>query len=251
MNTHRTRKKNLIVSYKNLSDELKELFMERYPDGYKEHIQRFEKPNGDIIFVVPMETDDTVYMIKFDVKIDTTFTDDDSEKDYFDEEVEKAETQFAPLQEAIDKEEEDPTHSEHNVRHGNYDDSMDNGKKKSTQHGSLGDLGAELEEAFSDDMDDNYDDYSDDSPEDGDPDDADDDYEPTDEELMDIDSEIFANAEIPPEELARMDAEEAAAKEKAALENAGTAKRIGRPRKNEAPAPAEPKKKGRPRLKKE
>jgi hypothetical protein len=68
---------------------------------------------------------------------------------------------------------------------------------------------------------------------------------------MDIDSEIFANAEIPPEELARMDAEEAAAKEKAARENAGTAKRIGRPRKNEAPAPAEPKKKGRPRLKKE
>ena len=33
---------------------------------------------------------------------------------------------------------------------------------------------------------------------------GDDDYEPTDEELMDIDSEIFANADIPPEELGRM-----------------------------------------------
>ena len=122
MNTHRTHKKNLIVSYKNLSDQLKELFMERYPEGYKEHIQRFEKPNGETIFVVPMETEDTVYMIKFDVKIDTTYTDDESEKDYFDEEVEKAETQFAPIQEALEKEEEDPTHREREVRHGNTDE---------------------------------------------------------------------------------------------------------------------------------
>ena len=125
MNTRRTHKKNLIVSYKNLSDQLKELFMERYPEGYKEHIQRFEKPNGETIFVVPMETEDTVYMIKFDVKIDTTYTDDESEKDYFDEEVEKAETQFAPIQEALEKEEEDPTHREREVRHGTYDDTME------------------------------------------------------------------------------------------------------------------------------
>jgi hypothetical protein len=56
---------------------------------------------------------------------------------------------------------------------------------------------------------------------------------------MDIDSEIFANAEIPPEELARMEAEKAAAP-----------KKKGRPRKNPLPdttTPATPKKKGRPR----
>lgn len=249
MNTRRTRKKNLIVSYKNLSEQLKELFMERYPDGYKEHIQRFEKPNGEVIFVVPMETDDTVYMIKFDVKIDTTYTDDDSEKDYFDEEVEKAENQFAPLEEALDKEEGDPSHRERTVRHGSYDDSMENGKKRTVEHGSLGALGAELQEAFSDEGDeDEYDEYSDkESDTDGD---DDDDYEPTDEELMDVDSEVFANAEIPPEELARMAAEEAMANEKAAQQAAEEKpKRQGRPRKSaEAPA-AEPKKKGRPRLK--
>ena len=233
MKSRRNHKKNLIVSYKNLPEELKALFKECYPD-----LQRFEKPNGEIIFVVPMETDDTMYMVKFDVKIDTSYTDDDMDKDYYDEEVEKADHEFAPLQEAIDKEEEDPTHKERVVRHGNYDDELDTGKKKSSiAHGSLSALGEELQEAFSDDINDEYNDYNDDDG--GDDDDDYDPDEPTDEELMDIDSEIFANAEIPPEELARMEAEQAAAKPKK-----------GRPRKNPLPAntePAAPQKKGRPR----
>ena len=237
MKPRRNHKKNLIVSYKSLSEELKEMFKERYPEGYNDYLQRFEKPNGDVIFVAPMETEDTVYMVKFDVKIDTTYADDDMDKDFYDEEVEKADSEFAPLQEALDKEEENPSHTERVVRHGNYDDELDTGKKKSPiAHGSLSALGEELQEAFSDDGGDSYDDYNDDK------DDEEEEYdpdEPTDEELMDIDSEIFANAEIPPEELARMEAEKAASKPKK-----------GRPRKNPAPAnaePAAPKKKGRPR----
>lgn len=244
MNTHRTRKKNLIVSYKNLPEKLKEMFMEKYPEGYSEHLQRFEKPNGDVIFVVPMETEDTVYMIKFDVKIDTSYSDDETEKDYFDEEVEKADAQFAPLQEALDKEEENTSHTEREVRHGNYGDEMDSGKKRSHAHGSLGELGAELQEAFSDDVrEEDYDDYSD--KDDNENEIADDDYEPTDEELMDIDNEIYAYAEIPPEEQERMAAEEAATDK---------TKHIGRPRKTDNEASAahdtEPKKKKRPRIKK-
>ncbi|MBQ6068018.1 MAG: hypothetical protein IJK84_00805 [Bacteroidales bacterium] len=240
MKANRNRKKNLIVSYKNLSEELKELFKERYPEGYNDYLQRFEKPNGEVIFVAPMETDDTVYMVKFDVKIDTTYTDDDIDKDYYDEEVEKADQEFAPLQEAIDKEEEDPSHTERVVRHGNYDDELDTGKKKSKiVHGSLSALGEELQEAFSDDGSDSYDEYPD---KDEEEDEEEDFEEPTDEELMDIDSEIFANAEIPPEELARMEAEKAAAE--------AAKPKKGRPRKNAQPAnaePATPKKKGRPR----
>ena len=201
MKSRRNHKKNLIVSYKSLSEELKEVFKEQYPDGYSDFLQRFEKPNGDVIFVAPMETEDTVYMVKFDVKIDTTYADDDMDKDFYDEEVEKADSEFAPLQEALDKEEENPSHTERVVRHGNYDDELDTGKKKSPiAHGSLSALGEELQEAFSDDGGDSYDDYNDDKDDDEDEFDPD---EPTDEELMDIDSEIFANAEIPPEELAR------------------------------------------------
>ena len=38
MPTARKHKKNLIVSYKNLTDNLKELFKEAYPDGYSDYI---------------------------------------------------------------------------------------------------------------------------------------------------------------------------------------------------------------------
>ncbi|MCQ2273812.1 MAG: hypothetical protein MJZ86_03355 [Bacteroidales bacterium] len=234
MNPRRTHKKNLIVSYKNLSDELKELFKEKYPEGYKDYLQRFDKPNGEPFFVVPMETEDSVYMVKFDVKIDTTLTDEDVEKDFFDEAVEKADEEFAPLQEAIDKEENEDSHSLGTIRHGNYED--DAPKKRSKNHGALGDLGKELEEAF-DDFDDEDDEDNDDLDiEDDENPDAE--YEPTDADLMDIDSEFYLkNAAIPPEEQAKLDAMQAPEKPKR-----------GRPRKNApAPEPAAPKKKGRPR----
>ena len=83
MTTTKKRKKNLIVSYKNLSDDLKELFKSAYPDGYSNFLQRFEKPNGETIFVVPFETDDTCYETKRGpqnmlVQLDDIFTRDDA-----------------------------------------------------------------------------------------------------------------------------------------------------------------------------
>ncbi len=234
MNPRRTHKKNLIVSYKNLSEELKRRFKEAYPDGYSDYLQRFDKPNGDTIFVVPMETEDTVYMIKFDVKIDTTITDADDDKDFYDDEIEKADDDFAPLSEAIDKEENNDSHTERSIRHGDYEDTLSSNKKKK---GSLSGLGKELEEAFdNDDFDDEeYDDDRDDDDDDRDMDN--DDLEPTDEELMDIDSDFYMeNAEIPPEEKSRLESEKTPAKPKR-----------GRPRKDAPAVSATPKKKGRPR----
>lgn len=245
MNSRRTHKKNLIVSYKNLSEELIALFQERYPEGYKDYLQRFDKPNGDTIFVVPLETDDAVYMIKFDVKIDTAFDDDDSEKDYFDEEVEKADEEFAPLQEAIDKEDEDGNsrRTVREVRHGDYEAESDKSKKRPKPSSSLSALGDELREAFADDIDDaENDEYDDELDEDAEGrDDEYDEDEPTDEELMDIESEVYANAEIPPEELAALVAAEAPAPQKS--KRGRKKKVVAEP----APVPAAPKKKGRPR----
>lgn len=204
MNSRRTHKKNLIVSYKNLSEELLVLFKEQYPEGYRDYLQRFEKPNGETIFVVPMETEDTVYMIKFDVKIDSAFAEDEFEKEYFDEGDDKGDDEFAPLQEAIDREEENSSHTERVVRHASYEEALDDEPSKELQH-SLEMTSEELKEAFNDDEDEEiYDSYTNERVTD---DDDNDDHEPTDEELMDIDSEIFKDAEIPPEELARMEAE--------------------------------------------
>lgn len=239
MNSRRTHKKNLIVSFKNLSEELLLLFKEKYPEGYKDYLQRYDKPNGESIFVVPLETDDTVYMIKFEVKVDTAYDDDDMGKDFFDEEIEKADETLAPLQEAIDKEENSDSHTERVVRHGAYEELLEKEtKKKKPAAGSLSEIGEELAEAFRDDED--FDEFDDDDEEDNDKD-EDDEFEPSDEDLMeiDIDSDFFKDAEIPPEELARMAAEEQPAKGKRGRKPKAAAA---------APAaPAAPKKKGRPR----
>ena len=121
MASTRKHKKNLIVSYKNLPDNLKELFKEAYPEGYNNYITKFLKPTGEAIFVVPFETDDTAYMVKFDVKIDTLG--EDLDKALFDDDTDEGkEDEFAPLSEALEKEEENTSHRERHLRHGDFED---------------------------------------------------------------------------------------------------------------------------------
>lgn len=193
MATTKKHKKNLIVSYKNLTEDLKEKFKEAYPDGYNNYLQRFTKPNGDTIFVVPFETEDTCYMVKFDVVIDTLG--EDLDKALFDDDDDSGkEDEFAPLSEALEKEEVDPSHKERVLRHGDFETNLEEDEKRK-QKLSLGINKEEIRAAFGDDDDvDELDSYEkigdDDEP-------SDDDFEPSDEDLRGIEEE-YLDAEIPP-----------------------------------------------------
>lgn len=193
MATTKKHKKNLIVSYKNLTEDLKEKFKEAYPDGYNNYLQRFTKPNGDTIFVVPFETEDTCYMVKFDVVIDTLG--EDLDKALFDDDDDSGkEDEFAPLSEALEKEEIDPSHKERVLRHGDFETNLEEDEKRK-QKLSLGINKEEIRAAFGDDDDvDELDSYEkigdDDEP-------SDDDFEPSDEDLRGIEEE-YLDAEIPP-----------------------------------------------------
>lgn len=192
MATTKKRKKNLIVSYKNLPDDLKELFKETYPEGYNNYLQKFIKPNGEPIFVVPLETDDTSYMVKFEVKIDTLG--EDLDKALFDEDDEETkEDEFAPLSEALEKEEVDPSHKERVLRHGDFENNLEEDEKRKKKL-TLGIDKEEIRAAFGDDDVEELDSYEkiddDDEP-------NDDDFEPTDEDLRGIEEE-YLDAEIPP-----------------------------------------------------
>ena len=186
------RKKNLIVSYKNLSDDLKELFKEAYPEGYNNYITKFVKPNGEAIFVVPFETDETAYMVKFDVKVDTLG--EDLDKALFDDDGDEAgeENEFDTLTETREKEEGIVNHREEHLRHGDFEDVLTEDKKKKA---TLGVDKEGLKEAFADDEEadelDSYDRLDDDEVS------EDDDFEPSDDDLRAIDDE-FLDAEIPP-----------------------------------------------------
>lgn len=204
MATTKKRKKNLIVSYKNLSEDLKAKLQEVYPDGYNEHLQRFVKPNGETIFVVPFETVDTCYMVKFEVKIDTLG--EDLDKALFDDDDDSGkEDEFAPLSEALEKEEIDPSHKERVLRHGDFETNLEEDEKRKKKL-SLGINKEEIRAAFGDDDAEELDSYEKIGDDDDEPDE---DFEPSDDDIRGIEEEYFEaenpplDATIPEEELAK------------------------------------------------
>ena len=57
-------KKRVIKSLENLSDDLKELLREQYPNGYESSITRITNAKKEPIFVFPLETEDATYLVK-------------------------------------------------------------------------------------------------------------------------------------------------------------------------------------------
>ena len=193
MATTKKRKNNLIVSYKNLSEDLKEKFKDAYPDGYNDHLQRFTKPNGEVIFVAPFETADTNYMVKFEVKIDTLG--EDLDKALFDDDDDSGkEDEFAPISEALEKEEVDPSHKERVLRHGDFETNLEEDEKRKKKL-SLGINKEEIRAALGEEDAEELDSYEKIGEDDDEP--SDDDFEPTDEDIRGIEAEYF-DAENPP-----------------------------------------------------
>lgn len=76
-------KKKTIISYDNLSPELQMAFKQRYPNGYHNEMIKVELPSGTSYYAVTLDTDDAVYLVKVNVKIDTKIKDEKEEKDFF------------------------------------------------------------------------------------------------------------------------------------------------------------------------
>src|SRR5689334_12847638 len=57
-------KKRVIKSLENLSDDLKDLLKDQYPNGYEGSITRITNAKKEPIFVFPLETDDATYLVK-------------------------------------------------------------------------------------------------------------------------------------------------------------------------------------------
>jgi hypothetical protein len=57
-------KKRVIKSLENLSEDLKDLLRDQYPNGYEGSITRITNAKKEPIFVFPLETEDATYLIK-------------------------------------------------------------------------------------------------------------------------------------------------------------------------------------------
>ena len=78
-------KKRVIVDYKNVTQDILELFTDRYPYGYEdEDIIKFKNAKGETVRAVPFETKDTKYLVKVSVEMDArieAYMDDDEDDD--------------------------------------------------------------------------------------------------------------------------------------------------------------------------
>ena len=60
-------KKRVIKSLENLSEDLRNLLKEQYPNGYEASITRISNGKKEPIFVFPLETEDAVFLVKVPV----------------------------------------------------------------------------------------------------------------------------------------------------------------------------------------
>ena len=74
----------VIVDFKKLTDEILNLLVEKYPDGYNDSdIITFKNASGEIIEAVEVRTEDTDYLVKVSVKLAESmenFMDDDDDE---------------------------------------------------------------------------------------------------------------------------------------------------------------------------
>lgn len=89
MTTEKTQKKRVVVNYKNLTPELQEEVKKKYPYGYTDQMLRIDKGPGDFFYAIVLETDDTNYLIKVDVKVDDSL-EEEEDKEYYNDEIKGA-----------------------------------------------------------------------------------------------------------------------------------------------------------------
>jgi hypothetical protein len=57
-------KKRIIVDYRNITQELLQLLTDTYPYGFEDDIFKFKNAQGEWIRTVPLETEDSRYLVK-------------------------------------------------------------------------------------------------------------------------------------------------------------------------------------------
>ena len=97
----KTNKLRVIQDFEKLSAEIQEQIKLVYPDGFSQHLIEFKNKNGEIVCVLPFETDEKIYMIRMSIKKAKQIIQKDS--DYDDEGIlkehikEKYEDEYSDL----------------------------------------------------------------------------------------------------------------------------------------------------------
>lgn len=73
-------KKRVIVDYRSLPDNMLERLAVQYPEGFDEFIIKYTNSRGDRVSAIPVETEDTYYLVKMSVQLRRMVDDVDIEE---------------------------------------------------------------------------------------------------------------------------------------------------------------------------
>jgi hypothetical protein len=73
-------KKRRIISLENLEPAVKEALMKKYPSGFEPFIQKIQGLKGETLTIVPLETEDSIFMIKVKPEAQKVAGDDDDDE---------------------------------------------------------------------------------------------------------------------------------------------------------------------------
>jgi hypothetical protein len=100
--------KRVIVEYAKLTNEILNLLVEKFPDGYDDSdIIRFKNAKNETIEAVEVKTEDTIYLVKVSMKLADRIENFDEEEDFITPEVSIDAIKDLGIEDDEDEEEED------------------------------------------------------------------------------------------------------------------------------------------------
>jgi len=78
--------KRVIVDYSKLTEDILNMLVEKFPNGYGyRDIITFKNAKDETVRAVEVRTEDTIYLVKISLKLEETMEDYDADEDNFDD----------------------------------------------------------------------------------------------------------------------------------------------------------------------
>ena len=75
-------KKRIIKDYDQMPADILLKLKNQFPQGYQEHLLRFNNADGELVSALPVETDETFYLVRMNVSGGYQIIEDDVEDDF-------------------------------------------------------------------------------------------------------------------------------------------------------------------------
>jgi hypothetical protein len=62
---------NKVIKIEDLPDKAIKALIKQYPEGWKDHVRKITKPNGDFFYAINVDTKEISYLVKVNVKVDS------------------------------------------------------------------------------------------------------------------------------------------------------------------------------------